>query len=62
MDWIGEKTLNYSVVSKFNYESSNLNVCEFVTANGDNDFEKGRYVVNVFNQKDLVSTSEFTLK
>ncbi len=58
----GEKTLNYSVVSKFNYESSNLNVCEFVTANGDNDFEKGRYVVNVFNQKDLVSTSEFTLK
>lgn len=58
----GEKTLNYSVVSKFNYESSNLNVCEFVTSNGDNDFEKGRYVVNVFNQKDLVSTSEFTLK
>lgn len=57
-----EKTLNYSIVSKFNYENSNLNVCEFVTANGDNDFEKGRYVVNVFNQKDLVSTSEFTLK
>ncbi|SEQ47885.1 hypothetical protein SAMN05421824_1759 [Hyunsoonleella jejuensis] len=57
-----DKTLNYSVVSKFNYENSNLNVCEFVTAKGDNDFEKGRYVVNVFNQKDLVSTSEFTLK
>lgn len=57
-----EKTLNYSVVSKFNYENSNLNVCEFVTSNNDNDFEKGRYVVNVFNQKDLVSTSEFTLK
>ncbi|MEW4925021.1 chromosome partitioning protein ParA [Algibacter sp. 2305UL17-15] len=58
----GEKTLNYSIVSKFNYEKSNLNVCEFVTANSDKDFEKGRYVVNVFNQKDLVSTSEFTLK
>lgn len=57
-----EKTLNYSVVSKFNYENSNLNVCEFVTSNSDNDFEKGRYIVNVFNQKDLVSTSEFTLK
>lgn len=56
-----EKTLNYSIVSKFNYENSNLNVCEFVTSNND-DFEKGRYVVNVFNQKDLVSTSEFTLK
>ncbi len=55
-----DKTLNYSVVSKFNYENSNLNVCEFVTSSYE--FEKGRYVVNVFNQKDLVSTSEFTLK
>ncbi|MFS4481985.1 chromosome partitioning protein ParA [Hyunsoonleella sp. 2307UL5-6] len=58
----GKQTLNYSVVSKFNYENSNLNVCEFVTATNDNDFEKGRYIVNVFNQKDLVSTSEFTMK
>ena len=58
----GNKTLNYSVVSKFNYENSNLNVCEFVTVSGDNDFEKGRYIVNVFNQKDLVSSSEFTMK
>ncbi len=58
----GEKTLNYSIVSKFNYENSNLNVCEFVASKGDAKFEKGRYVVNVFNQKDLVSTSEFTLK
>ncbi|GAL66993.1 hypothetical protein [Jejuia pallidilutea] len=57
-----DKMLNYSVVSKFNYENSNLNVCEFVTSNNDNDFEKGRYVVNIFNKKDLVSTSEFTLK
>lgn len=57
-----EKTLNYSVISKFNYESTNLNVCEFVTSNGDSSFEKGRYIVNVFNKKDLVSTSEFALK
>lgn len=56
----GEKTLNYSIVSKFNYENSNLNICEFVTSK--NDFEKGRYIVNVFNEKDLVSTTEFTLK
>lgn len=56
----GEKTLNYSIISKFNYENASLNVCEFVTGNGE--FEKGRYVVNVFNEKDLVSTSEFTLK
>ena len=57
-----DKTLNYSVVSKFNYEQRNLNVCEFVGSNEKNGFEKGRYIVNVFNKKDLVSTSEFTLK
>ncbi|TXG39701.1 chromosome partitioning protein ParA [Seonamhaeicola maritimus] len=57
-----EKTLNYSIISKFNYENANLNVCEFVVAKGQDKFEKGRYVVNVFNNKDLVSTSEFTLK
>ncbi|WP_299554968.1 chromosome partitioning protein ParA [Seonamhaeicola sp.] len=57
-----EKTLNYSIISKFNYENANLNICEFVTAKGQDDFEKGRYIVNVFNEKDLVSTSEFTLK
>jgi len=56
-----DQTLNYSVISKFNYENRNLNICEFVTT-GDKDFEKGNYTVNVFNKKDLVSTSEFTLK
>ncbi|WP_242119162.1 chromosome partitioning protein ParA [Aestuariivivens sediminicola] len=56
----GEKTLNYSIVSKFNYENTNLNICEFVTSKSE--FEKGRYVVNVFNEKDLVSSTEFTLK
>lgn len=58
----GEKTLNYSIISKFNYENNNLDVCEFVASKGSKDFEKGRYIVNVFNKKDLVSTSEFTLK
>jgi len=57
----GEQTLNYSLVSKFNYENNNLNVCEFITKRND-DFVKGRYIVNVFNEKDLVSSSEFTLK
>ncbi|KAB1069320.1 chromosome partitioning protein ParA [Tamlana haliotis] len=57
-----DKILNYSIISKFNYENANLNICEFVAIGEDEDFEKGRYVVNVFNQKDLVSTSEFTLK
>jgi hypothetical protein len=58
----GEKTLNYSIISKFNYENNNLDVCEFVTSENSKDFEKGRYIVNVFNKKDLISTSEFTLK
>lgn len=56
----GEKTLNYSLISKFNYENANLNICEFITSSGD--FASGRYIVNVFNEKDLVATSEFTLK
>ena len=54
-----EQVLNYSLVSKFNYESASLDVCEFI--DGDN-FDKGRYVVNVFNSGDLVSTTEFSLK
>ncbi|MFD1162308.1 MULTISPECIES: chromosome partitioning protein ParA [Hwangdonia] len=58
----GEKTLNYSIISKFNYENGSLNICEFVASKGDSKFEKGRYTVNVFNEKDLVSSSEFTLK
>lgn len=57
-----DTTLNYSIISKFNYENANLNVCEFVAAKGKEKFAKGRYIVNVFNHKDLVSTSEFTLK
>ncbi|MCH4552632.1 MULTISPECIES: chromosome partitioning protein ParA [Aestuariibaculum] len=57
-----EVTLNYSLISKFNYENANLNVCEFIAPRGDEDFDEGRYIVNVFNEKDLVSTSEFTLK
>ncbi|MGZ0016866.1 chromosome partitioning protein ParA [Yeosuana sp. AK3] len=58
----GDKTLNYSMISKFNYESASLNVCEFVASKGSSEFEKGRYVVNVYNEKDLVATSEFILK
>ena len=57
-----EQTLNYSVISKFNYENNSLDVCEFVTARGDDKFEKGRYIVNVFNDKELMSSDEFTLK
>lgn len=55
-----EAVLNYSLVSKFNYENANLNICEFVSPTGK--FGKGRYVVNIFNKSELVSTTEFTLE
>ncbi|WP_397362859.1 chromosome partitioning protein ParA [Olleya sp. R77988] len=58
----GEQTLNYSTISKFNYENGNLDICEFVENTSDDKFEKGRYQVNVFNANELVSSSEFTLK
>jgi len=57
-----DNVLNYSLISKFNYESSNLDVCEFIEARGADKFAKGRYTVNVFDQKALVSTTVFTLK
>lgn len=55
-----DTVLNYSLISKFNYENRNLPICEFVAPN--DDFEKGRYIVNVFNNKELISFSEFTLR
>ncbi|MCK7590521.1 chromosome partitioning protein ParA [Subsaxibacter sp. CAU 1640] len=57
---VGSESVNYSLVSKFNYENRSLNICEFVSPSGD--FAEGRYVVNVYNSKELVSTTEFTLK
>lgn len=59
---IGEKELFYSLISKFNYENNNLDICEFISARGNDKFEKGRYIINVFNQENLVSTSHFSLK
>ena len=58
----GANTVNYSIISKFNYENTNLDICEFVATKGKSNFEKGRYIVNIYNEKDLVATSEFTLK
>jgi regulator of replication initiation timing len=52
--------LNYSLISKFNYENKSLNICEYVAPN--DDFEKGRYIINIFNNSELVSTSEFVLR
>lgn len=57
---LGEKTLNYSLVSKFNYENRSIDICEFVSPNGE--FSEGNYTVNVYNEKELVSTTKFNLQ
>ena len=57
-----EQFLNYSLISKFNYENNNLDICEFVATRGEEKFEKGKYRVNVYDKSELVSSSEFTLK
>ena len=57
-----DQVLNYSLISRFNYENRNLNICEYVSAAEDSEFVEGRYIINVFNDKELVSNSEFVLK
>lgn len=59
----GEESLNYSVISKFNYEDDNLDICEFIGKKNKKDkFEKGTYKVNVFNGKELVTSTQFSLR
>ncbi|MFP4845986.1 chromosome partitioning protein ParA [Winogradskyella sp. PE311] len=57
-----DQVLNYSLISRFNYENRNLNICEYVSPSEDSKFEAGRYKINVFNDKELISSSEFSLK
>lgn len=58
----GEQVLNYSLISKFNYENGNLDICEFIDAKEDEKFPDGLYKINVFNANELISSTEFTLK
>ena len=39
----GGKSLNYSIISKFNYENANLDICEFVASKGKSDFQKDKH-------------------
>lgn len=55
------RALKYSIICKYNYENSSIDICEFVTK-GEDKFAKGRYVVKVFNHRELVSNTEFTLR
>ncbi|QNK77805.1 chromosome partitioning protein ParA [Winogradskyella sp. PAMC22761] len=58
----GDQVLNYSLISRFNYENRNLNICEYINELEDSKFAEGRYVVNVFSDQGMISTSEFELK
>lgn len=59
----GEETLNYSLISKFNYENKSLPICEYIIKkNKKDDFEKGNYKVNIFNGKEIVTSTIFTLR
>ena len=57
-----DEVLNYSIISRFNYENRNLDICEYISASDESKFEEGRYRVNVFNDNELISASEFVLK
>ena len=57
----GDEVLSYSLVSRFNYKNRNLNICEYLSAD-DKKFESGRYIINVFDKENLISTSDFVLK
>lgn len=57
-----DQVLNYSLISRFNYENRNLNICEYINVMEDTKFEEGNYRINVFNDKELISSSEFVLE
>jgi len=57
-----DQVLSYSLISRFNYENRNLSICEYLSTLEDSKFEEGRYKINVFNDKELISSSEFSLK
>ncbi|WP_422104721.1 chromosome partitioning protein ParA [Winogradskyella sp.] len=57
-----DQVLNYSLISRFNYENRNLNICEYISQTDNSKFEKGRYQISVFNDKEMISSSEFELK
>lgn len=55
-----EDVLNYSLISSFNYENNNLDICEYISS--DEKFETGNYTVNIFNKNALLSSTTLTLK
>lgn len=55
----GENSLTYSFETTVKYENKSVNVSQDLPGN---NFEKGNYFVNVFDNGELVSKSSFSLK
>ncbi|MDI1303775.1 MAG: hypothetical protein PSX42_02800 [bacterium] len=55
----GDNTLTYSFATNVKYENKTVNVSQDLKGK---NFEKGNYVVNVFDKGELVSKTSFTLK
>jgi hypothetical protein len=59
---VNNRSLNVSKVTAFYFENQTLDVCDYVENSG-NDFPKGNYMVNVYdNDLELIGTSKFLLK
>lgn len=57
-----EEDLKYSFLTVVKYQNKTTVVCEYIKAKATGDFEKGTYFVNVFDGKQMVSKTSFTLK
>ena len=55
----GDKLLNYSFVSTVKYTNKTIEVSELLPGK---DFPKGNYFINIFDEKELVNFSTFSLK
>ena len=55
----GDTVLTYSFISNVKYENKTVDVTENLPGK---NFEKGTYVVNIFDKDQLVSKTSFTLK
>ncbi len=58
-----DQTINYSLISSFNYEAKNLDICEYLPkTNEKEDFAKGTYKLNIFDRNRLVSSTTLILE
>ena len=55
----GDKLLNYSFVSTVKYTNKTIEVSELLPGK---NFPKGNYFINIFDEKELVNFSTFSLK